>query len=48
MIEQNSGHIAFDCGSTYENFNENKLLENYSDNNTEIYYFIAPIYQKIN
>ncbi len=28
--------------------NANKLLENYSDNNTEIYYFIAPIYQKIN
>ena len=30
MIEQNSGHIAFDCGSTYKNFNESKLLENHN------------------
>ena len=29
MIEKNSGHIKFDCGSDYSNFDENKLLENY-------------------
>ena len=28
MIEQNSGHIQFDCGSNYNNFDENKLLNN--------------------
>jgi glycosyltransferase involved in cell wall biosynthesis len=28
MIEVNSAHISFDCGSTLSNFNEKKLLEN--------------------
>ncbi len=28
MIEQNSGHIKYDCGSTIEEFNEQKLLNN--------------------
>ena len=28
MIEQNSGHIKFDCGSNLEQFNEQKLLSN--------------------
>ena len=28
MIEQNSGHIQFDCGADYQNFNENILLDN--------------------
>ena len=31
MIEPNSAHISFDCGSTYNNFNEEKLLSNYKD-----------------
>ena len=26
MIEQNSGHIQFDCGVDYQNFKENTLL----------------------
>ncbi len=29
MIEQNSGHIQFDCGDSFHNFNEDKLLKNY-------------------
>ena len=29
MIEKNTGHIKFDCGSDYSNFDENKLLKNY-------------------
>ena len=29
MIEQKSGHIDFDCGDNFLNFNENKLLSNY-------------------
>ena len=29
MIEKNSGHIKFDCGTDYSNFDEKKLLENY-------------------
>ena len=28
MIEKNSGHIQFDAGDNYENFNEKKLLSN--------------------
>ena len=28
MIEQNSGHIQFDCGKNFEDFDENKLLNN--------------------
>ena len=28
MIEQNSGHIQFDCGVDYQNFKENILLNN--------------------
>ena len=28
MIEQNSGHIKYDCGSTIEEFDEQKLLNN--------------------
>ena len=31
MIETNSGHIKFDCGSDYKNFNEQKLLDNYKE-----------------
>tara|TARA_B100000029_G_scaffold309184_1_gene301779 strand:+ start:139 stop:981 length:843 start_codon:yes stop_codon:yes gene_type:complete len=30
MIEPNSGHIKFDCGDTIHNFDEKKLLNNYS------------------
>ena len=29
MIEPNSGHITFDCGSNIDNFDEKKLLDNY-------------------
>ena len=29
MIDQNTGHIKFDCGSDFTNFDENKLLQNY-------------------
>jgi glycosyltransferase involved in cell wall biosynthesis len=29
MIEVNSAHISFDCGSNLSNFNEEKLLNNY-------------------
>ena len=28
MIEQNSGHIKFDCGANIEEFDEQKLLNN--------------------
>ena len=31
MIEPNSGHIEFNCGESYETFNENKLLSNYDN-----------------
>ncbi len=30
MIEVNSAHISFDCGSTLDDFDEEKLLKNYS------------------
>ncbi len=30
MVEQNSGHITFDCGDNFSNFNENRLLSNYN------------------
>jgi GT2 family glycosyltransferase len=33
MIEQNSGHIKFNCGENLENFNEKKLLDNIKDLN---------------
>ena len=29
MIDPNGGHIKFDCGDKIENFNEEKLIENY-------------------
>ena len=29
MIEKNSGHIQLDCGNDYNDFDENKLLNNY-------------------
>tara|TARA_B100001250_G_scaffold366794_1_gene348411 strand:+ start:781 stop:1656 length:876 start_codon:yes stop_codon:yes gene_type:complete len=35
MIEQKSGHIPFDCGNNYKNFNENNLLNNL--NNLQLY-----------
>ena len=31
MIEPNSGHITFNCGESFETFNENKLLANYDN-----------------
>ena len=31
MIEKNSGHIKFDCGSDFNDFDEKKLLENYKE-----------------
>ena len=31
MIERNSGHIKYDCGSDYNNFDEKKLLENFKN-----------------
>ena len=31
MIEQRSGHIQFDAGDTFENFDENKLLSNFDN-----------------
>ena len=31
MIEKDSGHIIFDCGSNYKDFDEEKLLENFKD-----------------
>ena len=31
MIEQNSGHLQFDCGIDYQNFNETKLLNNFNN-----------------
>ena len=33
MIQKINGHINFDCGDTYENFDENKLLDNYKNVN---------------
>ncbi len=33
MIEPNSGHIKFNCGESFENFDENKLLSNYKNLN---------------
>lgn len=33
MIEQNSGHIKFNCGSSYSDFDEKKLLENFKNLN---------------
>ena len=35
MIEANSGHIIYDCGNTFDNFNEKKLLNNYSKYNID-------------
>jgi len=29
MIERNSGHISFDCGESYKDFDETKLLNNF-------------------
>ncbi len=31
MIERNGGHIKYDCGSDYNNFDEKKLLENFKN-----------------
>ena len=31
MIEKDSGHIIFDCGSSDKDFDEQKLLENFKD-----------------
>ena len=33
LIEPNSGHIKFDCGDNFKNFNENMLLNNYKIKN---------------
>jgi len=33
MINPNGGHIRFDCGDNVENFNEEKLLNNYKELN---------------
>ncbi len=33
MIQPKGAHISLDCGDTIENFNENKLLENYKKYN---------------
>jgi|TARA_B110000285_G_C14976533_1_gene539259 glycosyltransferase involved in cell wall biosynthesis len=33
MIDSSNGHINFNCGDTYENFNEEKLLNNYKNCN---------------
>ncbi len=33
MIQKENGHINFDCGDTYKNFDENKLLNNYKNLN---------------
>jgi len=35
MIEANSGHIPYDCGSSLENFDEKKLLNNYMNLNID-------------
>jgi len=35
MIEANSGHIPYDCGSSLENFDEEKLLNNYMNLNID-------------
>ena len=31
MIEKNSGHIKYDCGNNYNDFDEKKLLNNYKN-----------------
>mgnify|MGYP002883145012 FL=1 len=31
MIEKNSGHIKFDCGTNYKDFDEDKLLKNHDN-----------------
>ena len=33
MIEQFGGHISYNCGGDYQNFNEDKLLQNYKNIN---------------
>jgi|TARA_B100001079_G_C16318465_1_gene473526 glycosyltransferase involved in cell wall biosynthesis len=33
MIQKKNGHINFDCGNTYDDFDENKLLKNYKNIN---------------
>ena len=33
MIDSSNGHINFNCGDTYKNFNEEKLLNNYKNYN---------------
>ena len=33
MIDPNGGHIRFDCGDKVEDFNEEKLLNNYKELN---------------
>ena len=33
MIEQFGGHISYNCGGDYQNFNEDKLLQNYQNIN---------------
>ena len=35
MIEKNSGHIKFDCGSDFNDFDENKLLKNFKNLKSE-------------
>jgi glycosyltransferase involved in cell wall biosynthesis len=35
MIEANSGHIPYDCGNSLENFDEEKLLNNYMNLNID-------------
>ena len=35
MIERNSGHIQFDCGESIDDFDENKLLNNYLNLNID-------------
>ena len=35
MIEANSGHISYDCGNSLENFDEEKLLNNYMNLNID-------------
>ncbi len=35
MIEKNSGHIKFDCGNDFNDFDEKKLLENYTNLKTD-------------
>ncbi len=35
MIEKNSGHIKFDCGNDFNDFDEKKILENYKELKSE-------------